>query len=330
MTRILVLCYARYGQLRALARTEANNARSVPGTDVDLRRVPETVPEAVRRNAGSAADDTPVAAPADLEAHDAILIGTPTLFGMMAGQMKSFLDQAGGHWAHIALVGKVAGVLASTGSKHGGHEATLLSSQIPLKPFGMLIVGMPHTFAGKTSSEAVLGGGPYCAGTIAGADGACRPEVADLAGARIHGAHIARIAARRTAGAALEAAAWRRFALSRLCASPPGPARRSSRTKRRHAARATVVPATKSSDRATAPEIPTRRPPMSRTKDILLTARAPAIWGSTYLVTTEALPRTIPSAWRPFAPCPPGCRFWPLHVACRPASGLAGASSSGV
>ncbi len=33
---------------------------------------------------------------------------------------------------------------------------------------------------------------------------------------------------------------------------------------------------------------------MSRTTDILLTALAPAIWGSTYLVTTEALPQGYP------------------------------------
>ncbi|SMH38503.1 NADPH-dependent FMN reductase [Maritimibacter sp. HL-12] len=86
----------------------------MPGTHFDLRRVPETVPDAVRQKAGFAADDTPVAAPADLEAYDAIIFGTPTLFGMMAGQMKSFLDQAGGLWARNARVGKVAAVFAST------------------------------------------------------------------------------------------------------------------------------------------------------------------------------------------------------------------------
>jgi NAD(P)H dehydrogenase (quinone) len=74
----------------------------------------------------------PVATPADLAAYDGIIFGTPTRFGMMAGQMKQFLDQAGGLWAQNALVGKVAAVFASTGSQHGGHEATLLSTHIPL------------------------------------------------------------------------------------------------------------------------------------------------------------------------------------------------------
>lgn len=115
MTRVLVLYYSSYGHVRALAEAEAEGARSVPGTHVDLRRVPETVPDDIRRRAGFLADDTPVAAPADLADHDAIIIGTPTLFGMMAGQMKAFLDQAGGLWARSALVGKVGAVLPRPG-----------------------------------------------------------------------------------------------------------------------------------------------------------------------------------------------------------------------
>jgi NAD(P)H dehydrogenase (quinone) len=201
MTRILVLYYSSYGHVRALAEAEADGARSIPGTTVDLRRVPETVPETVRQSAGFVEDDTPVAAPADLEAYDAIIFGTPTLFGMMAGQMKTFLDQAGGLWARNALVGKVGAVFASTGSQHGGHEATLLSTQIPLQHFGMLIAGMPYSFAGQTSATAIIGGAPYGAGTIAGADGSRAPSETDLAGARFQGAHVARIAVQLTAAA---------------------------------------------------------------------------------------------------------------------------------
>ena len=203
MTRILVLYYSSYGHVRALAQAEAEGARSVPGIHVDLRRVPETVPTEIRQQAGFAADDTLVASPADLEAYDAVIFGTPTLFGMMAGQMKSFLDQAGGLWARNVLVGKVAAVFASTGSQHGGHEATLLSTQIPLQHFGMVIAGMPYTYAGQKVGEEIVGGGPYGAGTIAGADGSRTPSETDLAGARFQGAHVARIAAR------LAGADWR-------------------------------------------------------------------------------------------------------------------------
>ena len=203
MTRVLVLYYSSYGHVRSLAQAEAEGARSVAGTHVDMRRVPETVPETVRQQAGFVEDDTPLASPADLKHYDAIIFGTPTLFGMMAGQMKSFLDQAGGLWARNALVGKVAAVFASTGSQHGGHEATLLSTQIPLQHFGMLIAGMPYTYAGQTSADEIVGGAPYGAGTIAGSDGSRTPSEKDLAGARFQGAHIARIAA-RLAGANLQ------------------------------------------------------------------------------------------------------------------------------
>lgn len=196
MTRILVLYYSSYGHVRALAQAEVEGARSVPGTHVDMRRVPETVSQEIRHKAGFVTDDTTVASPADLENYDAIIFGTPTRFGMMAGQMKTFLDQAGGLWARNALVGKVAAVFASTGSQHGGHEATLLSTQIPLQHFGMLIAGMPYSFAGQTTADGIIGGAPYGAGTIAGADGSREPTDTDLAGARFQGAHVARIAAR--------------------------------------------------------------------------------------------------------------------------------------
>jgi NAD(P)H dehydrogenase (quinone) len=40
-------------------------------------------------------------------ADDAIIVGCPTRFGHMPGQMASFLDQVGGLWARGALNGKV-------------------------------------------------------------------------------------------------------------------------------------------------------------------------------------------------------------------------------
>ncbi len=207
MTRVLILYYSAYGHIREMAEAEADGARSVAGTHVDIRRVPETVPEAIRQSAGFVTDDTPVAAPADMADYDAIILGTPTQFGMMAGQVKSFLDQAGGLWARNALVGKVGAVFTSTGSQHGGHEATLLSAQIPLQHFGMVIVGLPYTFAGQTAKEGVIGGAPYGAGTIAGADGSLRPTEPDLAGARFQGAYVARIAARLAGALVTEEAA---------------------------------------------------------------------------------------------------------------------------
>lgn len=207
MPRILVLYYSSYGHVRALAEAEAEGALGVPGAVVDIRRVPETVPDAVRKAAGYVADDTPVAAPADMVDYDAIIFGTPTRFGMMAAQVKQFFDMAGALWAANALVGKVGAVFTSTGSQHGGHEATLLTTQVPLQHFGMTVVGLPYTFAGQTAHDGIIGGAPYGAGTIAGADGALQPTGTDLAGARFQGAHVARIAAALAAFSAKREAA---------------------------------------------------------------------------------------------------------------------------
>jgi NAD(P)H dehydrogenase (quinone) len=201
MTRILVLYYSSYGHVQALAQAQAEGARSLPRTRVDVRRIPETVPQAVRERAGFQADDTPEIAVGDLPDYDAIILGTPTHFGTMAGAVKQFIDQAGALWARNALAGKVGAVFTSTGSQHGGHEMALLSTLVPLLHFGMVIVGMPYTFGGQTRSDRIVGGSPYGAGTIAGADGARRPTDTDLDGARFQGRHVAQVAATLTAAA---------------------------------------------------------------------------------------------------------------------------------
>jgi NAD(P)H dehydrogenase (quinone) len=172
MTRILVLYYSSYGHVRDLAQAEAEGALSVPGARVDIRRIPETVPEEVRRNAGFIEDETPIASPADLADYDGIIFGTPTRFGMMAGQMKQFLDQAGGLWAQNALVGKVAAVFASTGSQHGGHEATLLSTHIPLMHYWRLALWCGNHRRCRWRSAANHDGPRW--GTVSGP--ACGPD----------------------------------------------------------------------------------------------------------------------------------------------------------
>jgi NAD(P)H dehydrogenase (quinone) len=48
----------------------------------------------------------------------------------MAAQMKNFLDRTGGLWSQDKLVGKIGSVFTSTGSQHGGQEATILSAHV--------------------------------------------------------------------------------------------------------------------------------------------------------------------------------------------------------
>lgn len=193
--RVLVLYYSSYGHVEALARAAREGAEEA-GAEALLKRVPELVPPQVAERAGyKLAQSAPVAQVEELAEYDAIIFGTPTRFGAMAAQMKNFIDQAGGLWARDALVGKVGSVFTSTGSQHGGQEATLLTSHVPLLHLGMLIVGLPYSFKGQTRMDEVTGGSPYGASTIAedGHGGDRQPSANELASARFQGAHVARV-----------------------------------------------------------------------------------------------------------------------------------------
>ena len=191
MARVLVLYYSSYGHIETMARAMAEGAR-LTGAAVDVKRVPEIVPEDIARSAGFKLDqEAPVATIAELESYDAIIVGTGTRFGRVSSQMAAFLDQAGGLWARGALNGKVGAAFSSTATQHGGQETTLFSIITNLLHFGMTIVGLPYSFAGQSNVDEVIGGTPYGATTVAGGDGSRQPSAIDLAGARHQGELVA-------------------------------------------------------------------------------------------------------------------------------------------
>lgn len=196
MPKILVLYYSSYGHIETMAHAIAEGARSA-GADVDIKRVPETVSEAVARKAHYKLDQkAPVATIAELEHYDAIIVGTGTRFGRISSQMAAFLDQGGGLWARGALNGKVGGAFTSTGTQHGGQETTLFSIITNLLHFGMTIVGLDYGHAGQMHDKDIVGGAPYGATTVAGPDGSRQPSEIDLDGARYQGRRIAEVAAK--------------------------------------------------------------------------------------------------------------------------------------
>ncbi len=200
MSKVLVLYYSSYGHIETMAKAVAEGAASVAGTEVVVKRVPELIPEEVAKRSGIKLEqDAAVATVDELPNYDAIIFGTPTRFGMMASQMRNFLDQTGGLWANGALIGKVGSVFVSTATQHGGQEATLLSFHTTLLHHGMVIAGLPYSFGGQTRLDEVTGGSPYGATTIAGGDGSRQPSENELEGARFQGAHIARLAAKLSA-----------------------------------------------------------------------------------------------------------------------------------
>lgn len=194
MTRILVLYYSTYGHTETMAEAAAEGIRAA-GAEAVIKRVPELMPPEVAKKAGAKLDQkAPIATPQELADYDGILFGTPTRFGNMASQMKNFLDQTGGLWMSGALVGKPAGVFASTATQHGGQESTILTFHTVLLHQGMVIVGLPYTAKGQMTLDGISGGSPYGATTIAGGDGSRQPSANELELMRFQGEHFARIA----------------------------------------------------------------------------------------------------------------------------------------
>jgi NAD(P)H dehydrogenase (quinone) len=199
MSKILIVYYSMYTHIHKMAEAIAEGVQEVPGCEVIIRRVPETLPPEViaamgAQDAQKAMAHIPIAQVDDLATADAIIFGTPTRFGNMCGQMRQFLDATGGLWMKGALVGKVGSVFTSSGTQHGGQESTILSFHTTLLHHGMVIVGLPYAFAGQMDNSEITGGSPYGASTIAGTKGERVPTVNELAGARFQGAHVAKIA----------------------------------------------------------------------------------------------------------------------------------------
>lgn len=191
MARILVLYYSMYGHIETMANAVAEGARRVPGVDVDIWRVPETMDAERFAQVGGKTDQAaPEATPEILPQYDAILIGTPTRFGNMSGQMRTFWDRTGGLWASGALYGKVASVFTSTGTG-GGQEQTITSVWTTLAHHGMVIVPIGYGTKELFDISQVRGGTPYGATTLAGGDGSRQPTEEELNIARYQGEHVA-------------------------------------------------------------------------------------------------------------------------------------------
>jgi NAD(P)H dehydrogenase (quinone) len=199
--KVLIVYYSMYGHIHRMAQSVAEGAKEITGTDVQLRRVPETLPQEVLAKMGAieaqkAFSHIPVCEVNELSGADAVIFGTPTRFGNMCGQMRQFLDATGQLWAKEALVGKVGSVFTSSATQHGGQESTILSFHITLLHQGFVIVGLPYSFQGQMRIDEVSGGSPYGASTIAGGQGERLPSDNELAGARFQGKHVATIASR--------------------------------------------------------------------------------------------------------------------------------------
>jgi NAD(P)H dehydrogenase (quinone) len=199
--KILIVFYSTYGHVYKMAQAVAEGVKTVKGAEVEIRRVPETLPNEVLEKMGAvdaqkAFSQIPECAVDDLTKADAIIFGTPTRFGNMCGQMRQFLDATGQLWANGSLVGKVGSVFTSTATQHGGQESTILTFHVTLLHHGFVVVGLPYAFQGQMRMDEITGGSPYGASTIAGGDGSRMPSENELEAARFQGKHVAGIASK--------------------------------------------------------------------------------------------------------------------------------------
>jgi NAD(P)H dehydrogenase (quinone) len=199
---VLVLYYSSYGHIELMAHAQAEGAARIPQARVVVKRVPETMPLEVAKASGCKLDQAaPIAAPEELDQYDAIIFGTPTRFGNMAGQMRNFLDQTGVLWARGALVGKIGSVFCSTASQHGGQETTITSFHTTLLHQGMIVVGLPYTFKDLATMKEITGGTPYGASCVTGSGADARmPSALELQMCRFQGEHVTRISSQLVAG----------------------------------------------------------------------------------------------------------------------------------
>jgi len=194
MPKVLVLYYSAYGHIEKMAEAVAEGAREA-GATVDIKRVPELVPEEIAKQSYYKMDQkAPVATIDEIANYDAVIVGTGTRFGRMSSQMANFLDQAGGLWSKGALHGKVGGAFTASATQHGGQETTLFTIITNLLHFGMVVVGLDYGHAGQMTLDEITGGSPYGATTITGGNGARQPSENELQGARYQGRKIAETA----------------------------------------------------------------------------------------------------------------------------------------
>ena len=199
--KVLIVFYSTYGHVYKMAQAVAEGVKTVAGAEVEIRRVPETLPQEVLEKMGAvdaqkAFSQIPECTIDKLAEADAVIFGTPTRFGNMCGQMRQFLDATGQLWANGSLVGKVGSVFTSTATQHGGQESTILTFHVTLLHHGFVVVGLPYSFQGQMRIDEITGGSPYGASTIAGGDGSRMPSENELEAARFQGKHVAGIASK--------------------------------------------------------------------------------------------------------------------------------------
>jgi len=152
---IVVLYHSSHGSVEAMAHEIAESIEQQGATAL-LRTFVKRQPHDI------------VISKDDLIHCDGLAFGTPTRFGMMASQAKSFWETTSDLWLKGQLIDKPACVFSSSSSMHGGNEATLLNLSLPLLHHGMMLLGVPYEVPELLATK--TGGTPYGASHVAGSN----------------------------------------------------------------------------------------------------------------------------------------------------------------
>jgi NAD(P)H dehydrogenase (quinone) len=168
--KLAIVYYSATGTVRGMAERLAA-AGEQAGAEVRLRQV-ERQPTGGEKAAtdaqaaeAEAAQGAPGASADDIVWADAVLFGSPTRYGNIAGQLKIFLDSLGAQWGQGLLADKVYAGFTSSQTAHGGQETTLLALYNSIYHFGGIIVP-----PGYTAGLKFVDGNPYGVSHVTGAN----------------------------------------------------------------------------------------------------------------------------------------------------------------
>ncbi len=134
---VLVAYHSLSGHTERMAEAVAEGARSVPQTQVVLKRVGKVTAE-------------------ELFAADAIVIGSPVYWSNMAGEVKAFIDDwqfKFGVFPEFKLRNKVGAAFATGGQISSGKELTMLSLLAAMLGNQMIVVSGGGAFGASATTE---------------------------------------------------------------------------------------------------------------------------------------------------------------------------------
>lgn len=148
--KLAIIYYSSYGTNHQMASIAAEAAKAT-GAEVRLLKAPETAPAHVIAGVDAwqaqteKTADIPEATAEDMEWANAYLISAPTRFGIMASQMRAFIDTLGGVWGKGGLANKAVSAMTSAQNMHGGQETTLVSFYTTVMHWGGIVVAPGYT-----------------------------------------------------------------------------------------------------------------------------------------------------------------------------------------